>query len=145
MLTTILFVLVRCASKPEISSIEIQETDDRSLQGIGETIRINNCGGEAKIEQNIQQLHEIRVSGLSPELNTQVLREAVAAHYAKDYGTSRDISLIIPPNTHKEIVIAWMYETRSGVLIVKGKSEQPTFTIKIAFGVGPVASTDLGC
>ena len=145
MLMTILFILVRCTAGSEISSIDIQESDDQSLQGLAETIRINNCGGETEIEQNIQQLHEISVSNVSTKQNIQVLKDAVAAHYAKDYGATRDISLTVPPNTDKEFVIAWMYETHSGILVDRASREQGTYTIKISFGVGAVSSTNLGC
>ena len=145
MLMTILFIIVRCAAESGISSIEIQESGNRSLQGLAETVRINNCNGETTIEQKIQQLHEINVSNVSSEQNIQDLKDAVAAHYADDYGASRDISLITPPNTHKEFVIAWMFETRSGTVMLKGKSEQTTYTIRISFGVGAVSSADLGC
>ena len=145
MLMTILFILVRCTAGSGISSIEIQESEDRSLQGLAETVRINNCGGETVVEQKIQQLHEIIVSNLSLKQNIQDLKDAVSAHYADDYGASRDIRLKVPPKTHKAFVIAWMFETRSGTVIVNGKSEQATYTIKISFGVGAVSSADLGC
>ena len=145
MLITILFILVRCTAGLGISSIKIEESGDRSLQGLAETVRINNCNGETTIEQKIQKLHEINISNVSSEQNIQDLKDAVAAHYADDYGASREISITVPPKTYKEFVIAWMFETRSGTLMVKGKSEQATYTIKISIGVGAVSSADLGC
>jgi len=145
MLMTILFILVRCTTGSGISSIKIQESGDRSLQGLAETVQINNCSGEMMIEQKIQQLHEINISNVSSEQNIQDLKDAVVAHYADDYGASGDISLTVPPKTHKEFVIAWMYETHRGILVDRENREHASYTIRMAFGVGVVSSTNLGC
>jgi len=144
-LMIILFILVRCIPGSDLSSIKIQETGGLSLQGLAETIQINNCGGETEIEQNIQQMHQIDVSNISSKDNIRALKDIIAEHYAKEYGATKDINLRIPPKTNMEFVIAWIFETHDGIVTDKKNLEQATYMIKLAFGVGPVSSTDLGC
>jgi len=146
LLVTILFFLLEgCTSASGITSFGIQESNDRSLQGLAETVRINNCEGEMTVAQNIEHFHEISVSDASSDQSPQKLIDAVAAHYADDFGASRDISLTVPPKTRKEFVIAWMYETHRGIIVDRENRQLASYSIRIAFGVGVVYSADLGC
>ncbi len=139
-------LLSSCDTNGGNVNLEVNETAAEITEVTEETIHLNNCGGKADTEQNVERSKMIHIEvGGTLGVNAQAVKGEVSAKYGDVTGYSKNQKLTAPPDTNMEFILRWTEKTWVGVITAQGKDGQENYKVSVPIAVELIFTQDLGC